>query len=137
MNDAVSRRELLVLAQRSAGVGACVLALGSGGCAVLKGGASHPVVPASELTGNRLRIPVAALASAQPGSVLEVKPGGGKPDLLLLAPPPGGSWQVITAHCTHKGCVVEWDAAGAEWKCPCHGSRYGSDGHVVDERAVA
>lgn len=103
------------------------------GCAVIRGGASHPVLaaPDAALAGAELRISLRALAGVAAGQVLEVKPGGGRPDLLLLAPAEGGAWRVVTAHCTHRGCVVDWSAASAEWHCPCHGSRFGLDGHVI------
>src|SRR5262245_50327244 len=128
MGSKVTRRSLLVLAQGGVAAGAF------GGCAVLRGGASHPVIEPSQaqLQGNQLRIPTSALAGAQPGHVLEVKPGAGRPDLLLLAPPAGGAWRVVTAHCTHRGCIVDWNGAANEWQCPCHGSRYGADGHLIE-----
>jgi nitrite reductase/ring-hydroxylating ferredoxin subunit len=132
----VTRRSLLVLAQ--SGVAATALA----GCAILRGGASHPVLAPSQerIDGNQLRIPIAALADVLAGQVLEVKPGGGRPDLLLLAPPAGGLWSAVAAHCTHRGCVVGWNPAATEWQCPCHGSRFGVDGHVIAgpaERSLA
>ena len=82
------------------------------GCAIIRGGARHPVLPAADqqLAGNRLRISLAALAGMGAGEVREVKPGGGYPELLLLAPTPGGVWRAVTAHCPHKGCVVGWNA---------------------------
>jgi cytochrome b6-f complex iron-sulfur subunit len=127
MDGLVTRRELLRLVQG----GTATVALG--GCAVLAGGASHPVIAPDQVTlrENELRIPTTALAAVQPGSVVEVKPGAGRPDLLLLGPQAGGEWRVITAHCTHKGCVVGWDQSVLEWRCPCHGSRFAPDGHVI------
>lgn len=108
-----------------------VTAVGVGGCAILSGGARHRVLEASQqrLEGNRLIIPLAALASLPPGEALEAKPGGSHPDLLVRHA--DGGWQAITAHCTHRGCVVAWDAGAAEWQCPCHGSRYAPDGQVI------
>jgi Rieske Fe-S protein len=125
MSDMVTRRHLLVLGKTG------VAALGLGGCAILRGGARHPVLePAQQrLEGNNLFIPLAALAHLGPAEALEVKPGGAHPDLLLRHD--DGGWQAITAHCTHRGCVVDWNASASEWQCPCHGSRYGADGHVV------
>jgi cytochrome b6-f complex iron-sulfur subunit len=123
----VSRRTLLVLAPG----GAAMAALG--GCAILRGGASHPVLdPGKEhLTENQLRIPVADLGGVSPGQILQVKTGGGHPDFLLLAPHEGGVWRGVAAHCTHRGCVVDWNPSAMEWQCPCHGSKFGVDGHVI------
>uniref|UniRef100_A0A7S1VPK7 plastoquinol--plastocyanin reductase n=1 Tax=Grammatophora oceanica TaxID=210454 RepID=A0A7S1VPK7_9STRA len=37
----------------------------------------------------------------------------------------------LNAVCTHLGCVVPWSAAANKFQCPCHGSQYAPDGHVV------
>lgn len=41
-----------------------------------------------------------------------------------------------SATCTHRGCIVEWNAIARTWDCPCHGSRYGCDGKVITGPAV-
>ncbi|MFI5398634.1 MAG: ubiquinol-cytochrome c reductase iron-sulfur subunit [Candidatus Binatia bacterium] len=37
-------------------------------------------------------------------------------------------FHVISAVCTHLGCTVEWKEKLAEFDCPCHGSKFKSDG---------
>jgi nitrite reductase/ring-hydroxylating ferredoxin subunit len=127
MSDGVTRRRLLVVAPTGAAAG-----LAFGGCALIRGGASHPVLePAQQrLVGSELHIPLAALSGVAGGGALEVKPGSSHPDLLISSAGQGG-WHVVTAHCTHRGCVVDWNATASEWQCPCHGSRYAPDGKVV------
>jgi nitrite reductase/ring-hydroxylating ferredoxin subunit len=42
-----------------------------------------------------------------------------------------GTMHVRSAICTHMGCEVKWNQAEATWDCPCHGSRFHSDGSVL------
>jgi Rieske Fe-S protein len=44
---------------------------------------------------------------------------------------PSGTLHRVSAACTHLGCIVLWDAAGRQWECPCHASRFAPDGTVL------
>jgi Rieske Fe-S protein len=47
-----------------------------------------------------------------------------------------GEFHLLTPVCTHMGCLVTWNPAERSWDCPCHGSRYGIDGAVLEGPAV-
>lgn len=37
--------------------------------------------------------------------------------------------------CPHMGCALEWNPEENSWDCPCHGSRFGHDGELIDNPA--
>lgn len=41
-----------------------------------------------------------------------------------------GEPKILNPHCTHMNCIVNWNNAERTWDCPCHGSRFYSDGEV-------
>ena len=47
-----------------------------------------------------------------------------------------GELHVVSAVCTHLACIVSWNSAEKSWDCPCHGSRFDFDGHVLQGPAV-
>jgi Rieske Fe-S protein len=42
-----------------------------------------------------------------------------------------GVLHAVSARCTHLGCLVHFNAAERAWECPCDGSRFATDGSVI------
>lgn len=42
-----------------------------------------------------------------------------------------GRITALSPVCTHLGCYVTWNQAERSWDCPCHGSRFATDGGVL------
>jgi len=38
--------------------------------------------------------------------------------------------------CTHLGCALKENQTEHTWECPCHGSRFDQDGHLIDNPAM-
>ncbi len=75
------------------------------------------------------------------GSVDEIRPGHGalvRQGLTKLAVyrDEHGALHALSAVCTHLGCIVHWNSLEGTWDCPCHGSRFGTDGRVLNGPAV-
>lgn len=43
-----------------------------------------------------------------------------------------GKLHVVSAVCTHMGCINHWNETEQSWDCPCHGSRFSIDGEVLE-----
>jgi len=42
-----------------------------------------------------------------------------------------GAPVAFSTKCPHLGCNVHWSTENGEFRCPCHGSRFAIDGHVL------
>ena len=42
-----------------------------------------------------------------------------------------------SAVCVHMGCIVRFNSLEKTWDCPCHGSRFGTDGHAINTPAFS
>ncbi|WP_030420725.1 FAD-dependent oxidoreductase [Streptomyces sp. NRRL F-5065] len=87
---------------------------------------------ARRFVGDRLR-PVPPLEALPPGEGAVVRAGG---DRLAVYRDEDGTAHAVSARCTHLGCLVAFNAAEKAWECPCHGSRFGVDGEVIEGPAT-
>ncbi|HTE42292.1 MAG TPA: FAD-dependent oxidoreductase, partial [Steroidobacteraceae bacterium] len=69
-------------------------------------------------------------------SIEDVRPGQGKIVMLdgekvAAYRSDEGNLMVCSPVCTHMKCLVGWNGADKTWDCPCHGSRFHTDGSVL------
>jgi len=74
-------------------------------------------------------------------SLKEISPGEGKViesggEKLAVYKGEEGQNHVVSAVCTHMKCVLNWNPTEKTWDCPCHGSRFNRDGHILEGPAL-
>lgn len=87
---------------------------------------------ARHFVGDRLR-PTPPAEALPPGEGAVVRAGGGR---LAVYRDEEGALHAVSPRCTHLGCLVDFNAAERAWECPCHGSRFGTDGRVLEGPAT-
>jgi glycine/D-amino acid oxidase-like deaminating enzyme/nitrite reductase/ring-hydroxylating ferredoxin subunit len=88
---------------------------------------------ARQLGGGKLRARPESVDDVPPGSGAVVTVDGQRAAVFRAE---DGAMHAVSSSCTHMGCVVEWNAAERTWDCPCHGSRFATDGSVLDGPAT-
>lgn len=100
----------------------------------LKGVISENVHVVRRLVGDRIGTgDRGTLDSLQPGDGAVVRLGG---HAVAAFRDDDGTVRAVSAVCTHLGCLVSFNPAERTWDCPCHGSRFASDGTVIEGPAV-
>jgi glycine/D-amino acid oxidase-like deaminating enzyme/nitrite reductase/ring-hydroxylating ferredoxin subunit len=75
----------------------------------------------------------AGTSQPPPGEARVVRDGLGKKGVYRDE---DGDLHAVSLRCTHLGCLLRFNAAERSWDCPCHGSRFGVDGGVLEGPAV-
>ena len=100
----------------------------------IRGVVSENIEVAKHFVGDRLGTADAdAVDALQPGEGVVARIDG-KP--VAAFRDDDGTTHRVSAVCTHLGCLVNFNPAERSWDCPCHGSRFGVDGCVLEGPAV-
>ncbi|WP_425837075.1 FAD-dependent oxidoreductase [Streptomyces fractus] len=94
----------------------------------------HQADVAYHFVGDRVRPPgVDSVDELPPDSGAVLRTQGGRSAVYR---DPDGKLHALSARCTHLGCLVAFNAAERAWECPCHGSRFDTDGQVIQGPAT-
>jgi Rieske Fe-S protein len=105
----------------------------------------HPVKEAGNLAKNALTVAknvVAARVGPADATLDSLAPGQGAVVSLdghrtAAYRDDDGGLHLVSATCTHLGCIVGFNDAEHTWDCPCHGSRFDVDGNILQGPALS
>lgn len=84
---------------------------------------------AAQYAGHLSRGEVRSVSDIVPGSGAVMRRGLAK---VAVYRAPDGSVREFSANCPHLGGVVCWNPAEKTWDCPAHGSRFDTEGRVLN-----
>ena len=79
--------------------------------------------------------PLGTVAELDSAGFLASKDFAAGPVIAVRDPANADSVIALSSVCTHKGCNVDWKET--EFACPCHGSKFTSEGAVIEGPADA
>lgn len=113
---------------RGTGAGACVLCVA--GCSTQSPTRKTATAPdPADKSASPSPTPVATVAADlgdEPVSTFD--PVSGEQAFLIKS---DGAVSMLSAVCTHAGCIVKWSASQRHFACPCHRGTYDVDGSVL------
>jgi cytochrome b6-f complex iron-sulfur subunit len=122
----------------AAAVGTLLQACGGGGGGGITGGSLPPDVPAlatlsatAASGGATLNIDAGSPLASVGSAALVQSPSG----LILVAHTAPDTFTAVTATCTHENCTIT-GFTGQAFVCPCHGSRFSTNGTVQNGPAT-
>lgn len=124
--EGLSRREALRMTAGCGLVGLCAQGCSSRAAGQQDNRGSPPSSGAAA-TPQRPR-GLAAVSAVVPGRALDVSAAAGKPAYIVRRQ---DTVRMLSAICTHSGCLVAWNQETKHFVCPCHGGTYDLQGAVV------
>jgi glycine/D-amino acid oxidase-like deaminating enzyme/nitrite reductase/ring-hydroxylating ferredoxin subunit len=95
--------------------------------------ASNAAETVSALADEIFMVPKETLAQIKEGDAGIVESHGEKVGVFRSE---DGQAHIVTTKCAHLGCQLAWNPDENTWDCPCHGSRFDTDGNVIGNPAM-
>lgn len=86
---------------------------------------------AKHFVGDRMTVETPDSIAPGEGKIVETQRG-----TVAMYKAEDGEMCTLSPVCTHMGCFVQWNPAEKSWDCPCHGSRFSTDGGVLHGPAI-
>ncbi len=77
-------------------------------------------------------IEVGTVQNLESDGSLAFKSEDGKNVVIIQDPKDPESLHALDSFCSHQGCNVNWDNQGKSFFCPCHGSKFDTEGNVLN-----